>query len=252
MWIVCRREKISRNIRRNSRSFSYYMGTFAPITNPHHLLWTLLFLKSYSTETIHAIIAMVDEKTFRHYIWHIINEIAALNLVCYVLLFTIYSCILIVQISWESRLQSLPFENCYCSVDGVDFSILEPIPFDPKWLSHEFKSVGLRYEVFVSLDGGIVWFHGQFECGHFPDVNIFNLGLKQSFLENEKVVGDQGYRDAKFLNVNHVDGENAATFASIRARHEILYKLMGHFSVLSQTFRHPREKHGLCFQAVFN
>jgi len=34
-------------------------------TVPTHLLWALMFLKVYATESVHAAIAGVDEKTFR-------------------------------------------------------------------------------------------------------------------------------------------------------------------------------------------
>ncbi len=31
-------------------------------------------------------------------------------------------------------------------VDGTDFKIYEPAPFNPKWWSHKLNCAGLRYE----------------------------------------------------------------------------------------------------------
>ena len=46
---------------------------------PKHLLWTLLFLKTYATEPILcALVGGVDEKTFRTKVWFLVCEIALL------------------------------------------------------------------------------------------------------------------------------------------------------------------------------
>jgi hypothetical protein len=39
------------------------------------------------------------------------------------------------------------------SVDGRDFQIFEPEPFDSKWFSQKFKGPGLGYEIDLSLEG---------------------------------------------------------------------------------------------------
>ena len=58
------------------------MGAKIPATaSPQHLLWAFLFLKVYSSENVHAIIAGVDEKTFRKWAWTFVNLIASLDLV---------------------------------------------------------------------------------------------------------------------------------------------------------------------------
>jgi hypothetical protein len=46
--------------------------------SPNHLLWSLLFLKVYSTEAQHAVMVAVDEKTFRKWSWLFVEEIASL------------------------------------------------------------------------------------------------------------------------------------------------------------------------------
>lgn len=45
---------------------------------PKHLLWTLLFLKTYSTESVLAVLIGVDEKTVRKWVWYLIEELGDL------------------------------------------------------------------------------------------------------------------------------------------------------------------------------
>jgi len=47
------------------------------------------------------------------------------------------------KIDWESRDTEETFYSCAVSVDGTDFRIQEPIPFDAKWFSHKFNGPGL-------------------------------------------------------------------------------------------------------------
>ena len=59
------------------------------------------------------------------------------------------------------------------SIDGTDCRIQEPTPFDPLWYSHKFNGPGVRYEVGICIQTGwIVWVHGPFPAGDFPDIKI--------------------------------------------------------------------------------
>ena len=59
------------------------------------------------------------------------------------------------------------------TVDGTDFRIQEPVPFDTGWFSHKFKGPGVRYEVGIAIQTGwIVWVNGPFMCGNWPDLRI--------------------------------------------------------------------------------
>lgn len=139
------------------------------------------------------------------------------------------------------------------SVDGTDCRIREPAPFDSKWYSHKFKGAGLRYEIGLSISSGsIVWVHGPFACGAFPDVSIFRLGMKSALSPDEKVIGDKGYRDEKCEKPPAIDDPNKRTYAIIRARHETVNSRFKNFRVLSDTFRHDISLHGVCFHAVAN
>lgn len=46
-----------------------------------HLLWTLLFLKCYSVEAVHAAICRCNEKTLRKWVWYLLEKICMLNVV---------------------------------------------------------------------------------------------------------------------------------------------------------------------------
>jgi hypothetical protein len=44
---------------------------------PYHLLWALLFLKTYESEDVLCILVRTTRKTFRKWSWHVIGSIAA-------------------------------------------------------------------------------------------------------------------------------------------------------------------------------
>lgn len=48
-------------------------------TSPIHLLWTMLFLKTYGKASIMTTIVEADEKTVRKWVWHIAELIADLD-----------------------------------------------------------------------------------------------------------------------------------------------------------------------------
>ncbi len=58
------------------------LGSLRPENSePRHLLWTLLFLKVYATETVNAAICSVDEKTFRTWVRKFVTAISQLRIV---------------------------------------------------------------------------------------------------------------------------------------------------------------------------
>ena len=103
-------------------------------------------------------------------------------------------CCPVLQIIFESRKWNLPhFNDWLLSVDGTDFCIMNP---GSKVSSHKFnKKSGLRYEVAVDiLRGFIVWIHGPFPAGAWPDISIFRHALKDHLDTHERVEADDGYR----------------------------------------------------------
>jgi len=139
------------------------------------------------------------------------------------------------------------------SVDGTDCQIQEPSPFNAKWYSHKFKGPGLRYEVGVCISTGhIVWAHGPFPCGTYPDLRVFRLRMKGKLLPDEKVVADSGYRDSACIQEDDVVGEEKRLHSIARARHETVNRRLKQFYVLGHRFRHQVGLHSVCFHAVAN
>jgi hypothetical protein len=140
----------------------------------------------------------------------------------------------------------------------TDFLICEPSkPLrSPKWFSHKFKKAGLRYEIAVSLKGGhIVWINGPYECGTWPDIEIFRNSLK-SFLEpGERVEADDGYigEEPEFCKTPSgfsSRSECQDKFRSrLRSRHETVNARIKNFGILQNRYRHELTKHSLVFRA---
>jgi DDE superfamily endonuclease len=147
---------------------------------------------------------------------------------------------------------------CLISVDGTDFKIYEWKPFWSGWYSHKFKGPGLRYEVGLCIrTGWIVWIHGPFPCGKWPDISIFRKALKFMLSPGEKVHADLGYlgepnRIVTPMDVNAGDlvgKETQDIAASVRARHETVNKRFKQFEILKRVFRHDVQHHQPAFGA---
>lgn len=142
------------------------------------------------------------------------------------------------------------------TVDGTDFRINNPKVFDKKWYNHKFNHAALRYEVAVSLQkGNIVWIHGPFPAGAWPDINIFRHCLLSHLSENERVVADKGYvgESPKYVKCPggaYCTEEAALMQNNARLRHETMNKRLKQWGCLFQQYRHARNKHGDIFRAV--
>ena len=203
---------------------------------PHHLLWALMFLKLYCAESVLASLAgRVHEQTFRKWSWYFVDAIANLQ----------YSIIL-----WANRFRDDIGNVALVSVDGTDFEIYQWQPFWKGWYSHKFKGPGLRYEVGICImTGDIVWIHGPFPCGRWPDLKIFRSAMKHALSPGEKVVADLGYRGEP----NHVitpSGDRSEPEGAVRARHETVNRCLKHWNILHRVFRHNVQKHQSAFGAV--
>lgn len=135
----------------------------------------------------------------------------------------------------------------YVSLDGTDFRIREPFPFDRKWYSHKFKAAGIRYEIGISIESGdVVWASGGFPCGEWPDVKIAKE-LYVYYAENEITLADKGYRDRRYFKLP----ENI-TEKRILARHETLNGRLKNFQILNSRYRHSLKNHPRVFHACVN
>lgn len=52
------------------------------------------------------------------------------------------------QVKWENRLKNSVSKNMNVTLDGTDFTISEPKPFNKKWFSHKFKG---RVKIYVKI-----------------------------------------------------------------------------------------------------
>ena len=148
-------------------------------------------------------------KTFRNWSLVYIQLIANLPVVTIFEMFThseinIYF-IEICQLDFERRLENAPEgTTTFVSLDGTDFPILEPTEFDPKWFSRKFRGPGIRYEIGLCIrTGNIVWAHGGYPCGEWPDLRLARDAFINHLEIGEKAVADKGYRDNNyFVNPN--------------------------------------------------
>ncbi len=145
------------------------------------------------------------------------------------------------------------YQVCLVTVDGTDFRINEPNPFNPSYCSHKFKHAALRYEVAVCLKTGwIVWINGPFPAGEWTDLRIARLALNDMLLAGEYYIADGIYRN------DHADTPRGTWLfedrqkATARARHENINWRFKVFKCLREQWRHDREKHGNVMYAVAN
>lgn len=224
-------------------------------SKPIHLLWALLFLNKYDTEELHAAITEVDVKTFRKWSWTFINLISNLDVVRMLIIswkntfIYFYS-----KIKWENRfMNSFPGQNCYVSLDGTDFMILEPTPFEKKWFSHKFKGPGVKYEIGVCIQNGwIVWTNGGVPCGEFSDLKLAREAYIFAVEEDELTLADKGYNDMQYFVYPVTNDSTAARQKEIMARHETVNMRIKRFGVMQKIFRHNLLLHPKCFHAVVN
>jgi len=235
-----------------------------------------MFLKTYATEQVLAIAFGTTPKTFCKWNWVVIDAIASLTslvraptetgslfLSSCVLFF--WFCLLFClrihlshkifqQINWEDRNIGWDGSTIYrVTVDGTDCRIQEPQPFSPKWYSHKFCGPGVRYEIVVAVNTGvIVSVNGPYCCGSWPDLKIARQSLVHKLDEGEFAVADGGYRDGyvKFLTPTGLHDPEDHSEAVFRARHETVNARLKKWNILRATFRHDVHKHGIVFRAI--
>lgn len=65
-------------------------GAYRNVRQPEHLMWCLLFLKAYTVEYLNAKMVGTTPKTFRKWVWRVMEEIASLRAV--VVSFNLFVC----------------------------------------------------------------------------------------------------------------------------------------------------------------
>lgn len=207
-----------------------------------HVMWSLLFLKTYVTESV--MVQMIglhvagDEKTLRSILWPMIEKISNLE-----------GSVIV----WENRKIGDIGNDCLVSVDGTDFQIEE---HGRIFYCHKTKKSGLRYEVALGiLSGNIVWVNGPFPCGAWPDIKIFRHSLASFLEQGERVEADNGYigEAPQYVKCpkSFTNGEEKSAMQKrVRARQETVNRRFKTWGCLGKRFRHDIPKHGDVFRAV--
>ena len=144
--------------------------------------------------------------------------------------------------------------DCLVSVDGVDFCIEEPYPYEKgwsrRWYTSKFGGPGLRYEIAICiLSGEIVWINGPFPPGMYNDYKIFmECGLKNMLEKNERVEADDGYlgADPAYAKAKSAPWHPESSLVirnNVRACHETVNNRMKFFAALRNVFKNGVEKH---------
>ena len=157
------------------------------------------------------------------------------------------------QILWENRFAYNNGSRALTSVDGTDCPIWEPSPFSNRWWSWKLNGAGLRYEVAICIQSGmIVWVNGPFPPAYWTDLNIFRFGLMFALQVGEWVVGDKGYRDGMNFIIPKGFGpewyRNMVAMAT--ARHENVNCRLKRFGILCQRYPQDINQHEETFLAI--
>jgi len=208
----------------------------------HHFLWTYPKNASLLANTFD-----IPERYSRgEPIWRWVERIAALKTK---------------KIVWDPRLDDPKSEKFPISIDGTDCRTNEKkhptLSMDPGVCSMKFKHAALKYEIALSVyRPKCVWVNGPFRGG-MHDIDMFRAGLKARMPAGKRAIVDRGYRTTErdemgmFTYPDNMDSRKLGNFKSrARLRHETFNGRLKKFNILSQTYRHPHEKHKFAFEAI--
>ena len=134
---------------------------------------------------------------------------------------------------------------------------------NPKTYSHKFKQAGLAYEIALAIyESKCVHINGPFDAS-VHDKTIFEdptldedgkpKGLMYKIPKGKKAIGDKGYQGFPGIvsTSNSHDTPEVRKFKGrAKARQESFNRRIEAFKILSERFRHAREKHKVIFEAV--
>ncbi|CAB9527368.1 unknown protein [Seminavis robusta] len=233
---------------------------------------SIYFLACYPTEEQAEGKFGCSDRTWRNWVWEIVEKIALLK-----------PEIIVWPTKWNNpdNPEDPDSETIFIiTVDGTHCRIEEPtheaFSENTKYYSHKFKSAAYDYEVALSVfEDRCVWVAGPYPAGT-PDITIFRHKLKAKILESRaasgvmhRAIGDKGYRGERGVLsiVSSADTDAVRKFkARVLSRQEVFNSRLKCFDVLEDCFRHTglpgdkgparyREvtgsevKHQLCFDS---
>lgn len=216
-----------------------------PKTHPKHMFWCLAYMKLYVPIDVLAVMLNISVPTLNKWIWKWIESIASKH---------------IDVIHWTKRHRNAPDRVwSLVTVDGTDFSIGEPTPFNNAWKSPKAKGASVKYEVAISIySGDIVWIYGPHQ-GSKHDYSILKESLKKMLDEGEMVETDAGYgvvrkgvgSDGIIRSKNdYMSKQEQQEKSQLRARHETLNHRLKTWGILKQQFRNNKKLHQYVFYAI--
>ena len=162
------------------------------------------------------------------------------------------------QIRWEDRNVGANGSRAKVSVDGTDCPIEEPRPaFNPKWHSHKLNAAGLRYEIGMCIQTGLmVWINGPYPPGSWPDLRIFRHRMVDALDNGEWIVADEGYKEGQQFVLNKKWARFPVWWKRMASRvlskHENINSQFKKWRILCMPFRHLREMHEGVFKGIGN
>ena len=119
--------------------------------------------------------------------------------------------------------------------------IWETYPFDPDLWSFKLNGPGLRYEVGVCINTGlIVWLNGPYKPRRWVDITIFRHRMLYALGPDEWIVGDGGYRDGFQYVIPKRAGPQwlRKMTALATARHEIINSRLKVWAIIRNAYRY--------------
>jgi hypothetical protein len=146
------------------------------------------------------------------------------------------------QIDWNDWFENFKEGNrAAFTVDCTDFKVQETYPFEKELWSFKYNGPGLRYEVGVCIDTGlIVWLNGPYLPRSMNDLSIFRHRMMWALADGEWIVADQGYRDGyQFVIPKQSGPQWLRELTSLAtSRHETINSRMKVWAILSTSYRH--------------
>lgn len=157
-------------------------------------------------------------------------------------------------IRWDNRNRNAPADAwCKVTVDGTDFRVGDPVPYDGRWNSPKATGAAVKYEVAISIfSGDIVWVYGP-HVGGKHDTSIFREKMRELLEPKEMVIADAGYQGEGSFIFTRKDFYNQLTkkeASQLRARGETCNRRFKQWGILKQVFRNVPLKHQAAFYAV--